>query len=1781
MNQLELIGKVATEYLRRQLQNSQSEEGIARFLLDRLTGDQVTNICKTISRDMQLVSTMAIKVPRKLVEGSGLLPEMVTDEKTTYWRNASCDKPAILLANTNDDQGQSLRDITRVGAGDLKSNPDIWVQVASNDLPLSDEQKKHWQQALKGLQEANECSLEEFSEFTVKVRETIAENGIPVVRALGWALSALRIPRDSYYFDAIPENALGHASRWKKLFTDAYNKRACYLYKQHPNRQIIENSEIQASYEKVKSQIDPSVQPIMELFIESNVNWSTAAENLSELEWETDKVNLLFFELKPMKVNLAEKTRQLYDDEFPDTLTDAEILYLNNLNQLFQKKKAKEATEEDKEFYDKHRQNLETDKALKAEWDRFVYGKAIECTDFLVGLLEATERLFAQCDSFIGGKTLRIRTQKTTSKKAWLDLNEDIGMTFCTAYRGLEKLTNWQVNWETYHLFKYDELVSEAKQKKGYKKNTSTAKAAIQIAFYIELSYLDLQGSKQKNEVKLVWQVNPQEIGLELHDDLRRLADHSFSYSTVSQNPVSKKGKLQGLSLSDVGTIQAVFGQDRGSLVGVYAKTTDLQKTILNNLMKLLEETRLTQSDYEALKESWGHFSTKYKQSINDWLMDGISSDSMIEQSELYDKFLRSLQEHALGDMNRIHIVQPVMEIGNIRVDGDKNKPMTIVAPWHPMRMAAKTVKARQVIGLLNYVLTSDQVDFGDPRLFFTDLKEEIVSPYYPEVAIGYRGHEPVLLSITDAKNDYTLMESPIRTEEEMQTNEDPKEASNKLLSLVERYLDLQPHEKTNLSLVLYNCDSTRLPETIVNSLAAMHEVEDEVRCQVILRHRDTNKLNELYMKMIESTDSDADSFVASEVTRDFMARLRVGVMAHEATALDPKEGKLADIVFLQDVISRQANLEWDEVQVRQMPELLNHYPPRWAKRRSTVKDELKSTVYLACPSQSSVGWSYLSSVYSVVKGKDVIPGTFFLPARQISFQNDKVKSIFDEAHKLGEWVVNYDQLLERRQLRNLGVKVIKYQHNKSHGSNVIVSSKSQLNLLNVLVKRRLDALGLGLTEAELLQLTERFIEDANAISGDIVLRAAKRGVFAGELLGVVLSKMILQSEMGTEQAVGWFFLDDYASWLGQKEEQIADILALAPKIIGNKPHLQVFVSEAKYVDAKGVSEARKNSSKQLRDTVSRMDNALFGDPGRLDRDLWLSRLSDMLNEGIELAPNSPFTVEELREGIRTGEIPIEIKGYSHVFMSTLPDTALDSERNSITNAKNSYQEVFTRDLVRELVLAYHQGISVIEIREKLDDSKPWEFSDAKLPAPRVNFVAASNNGVAAAQSKVCDNTDEDQTQVNFETDEAPEDTRESDFVSEGEVTGSVDSDKNGHVVEMISKIPWANIQLATWILQNAQSMEETNEDQSWVNETVNKLRMALISYNLQAKVVGHRLTPNAVVIRLKGSDQLKVDDIEKRRSILLTTHALDVINIMAQPGEIVVSLARPHRQSISLADVWKARKVQTNASGLNMSFVIGVKEIDGELLYLNLGGEFESGAQHAPHTLIAGATGSGKSVLLQNLILDICVTNRKDLAHIYLIDPKYGVDYMHLAELPHLVEGIVDDQNKATQILEDLVVEMNDRYQKFKELKVNNLKDFNAKVSDSEKLPLIFLIHDEFAEWMLVDEYKSAVSSIVQRLGVKARAAGIHLIFAAQRPDANVLPVQLRDNLGNRLILRVESVGTSEISLGEKGAEKLLGKGHLAARLQGESGLIYGQVPFVSGESIIQIAEKLGANTI
>lgn len=288
-------------------------------------------------------------------------------------------------------------------------------------------------------------------------------------------------------------------------------------------------------------------------------------------------------------------------------------------------------------------------------------------------------------------------------------------------------------------------------------------------------------------------------------------------------------------------------------------------------------------------------------------------------------------------------------------------------------------------------------------------------------------------------------------------------------------------------------------------------------------------------------------------------------------------------------------------------------------------------------------------------------------------------------------------------------------------------------------------------------------------------------------------------------------------------------------------------------------------------------------------------------------------------------------------------------------------------------------------------------------------------------------------------------------------------------------------------------------------------------------------MSPNAALLKFAGSSHLTIDDVSKRRSEFLTTHGLNIISIQPEPGVVSIAIERPEREVVNLATIWKGWQPQRGEG--NQNIAIAIREDDGSTLFLN------PSQKHAPHTLIAGSTGSGKSVLMQNILLGIAATNTPDEAEFVLIDPKQGVDYFQFENLPHLrsVSGggiIVEDQHAIVK-LQSLVAEMDSRYEQFKAARANNITSYYAKVQKSDRMPTIWVVHDEFAEWMMVDEYKVAVSTTVQRLGVKARAAGIHLIFAAQRPDANVMPMQLRANLGNRLILRVDSEGTSEIALG------------------------------------------------
>lgn len=1792
MRPAQLIGAAGATSIQQRLSALAPEDGVARYLLDRLTAEQVAAITAALLEAAGVEEQLKIAIPRALADGHGLPDAVVTDDRTVAVRNAECEKPALLMANTDDDQGESLQDVTLIGAKQLTEDVTPWVEAASACLGLPEEQLSAWRAALAGLNAADDWTLHQISHFVALTRQRIAYESKPVQEALGWALPALRLPRDSGYFVGIKHKDLDQPRRWKKLFDKLISDRKPLMAKMRLNRQTIEADELQAQFDRSRDDIAPAAYAAIEAFIGAPPGWGGTAEALAEFEWEADNVLLLFSGLKLKRTTLAEDTINFFEFDLPNQLSDADQEYLKALKG----RSLKETRDDDREFFEAHRDDLGQDKPLRAKWERFIFGRPIECTDFLAGLLLVLERLFGQVNAAGGPRTLTIRSARR-SRSQWLDMNADIALAFGVRYRGLPALMGKAVCWDAPHIFQYEELLERAKRRKKYRRNQSVSRASLQIKFDVEL-VVGSGASAERAVVQLVWAGRPNAIGGELSKDLRRLLERPLRRTDVARLPVSRKGALQSVSLFDVGTLQPAFGQDAGSLVPRTNVGADVAKLIPRRLKEARQAGRLGPDAADAVAAAWATFSDAYERALVAWSGIGYADPVLLEQAEAYGALLSCLSAHAVGDINRQALWEPVLGLGTVQITGAA--PSAIITPWHPMRLAATAIKMRSVAGLADYLLSDNDVNFGDSRLFFSDLREELGHPLYPEIAVGYDGAEPVLLAETGTVNDYSLFERPVRDPAEAGTDVDPQEAARQIRGLLERYLDLQPHEGSNLSIMLYNCDAAGLPLAAVNVLSTVQD-EDEVHCNVLVRHRDRNRLAQVYAELLEKSEGDPDAIVVSETSRNFMSKLRIGVMLDGGGAYKDITSRQIDVAFLHDVVSRQAKEHWFPVSAAECnPSLLEHVPSRWSYRRVSAEDELKATSYLTCPRQPDAGWAYVDAVAGVIRRQSHGAHEHFLPARQISFQDQGLKSMFDEVHTLAEWVATYDDLLDKRQLAAQDISVIRYRRQRTHGRNMVVSSTSELRLLQVLVRRRLSELSLGLLDDRLSELAQRMIKDANSISGDIVLRAAKRGVSAGELIGLVLSRALVAEELGSGAAVAWFLLDDYAEWLGQREEGLADILALSIGVdASGGEHLRAVVTEAKYVDSSGQAEASRKSRQQLRQTVTRMDDALFGDPGRLDRDLWLSRIADLLLDGTAALGISPL-LERVRDGIRQGRVPIDLRGYSHIFISGPPSDASSlGEQEPISDITGGLQETFTREGLRALIKAYEASEPLAPQREALGGEHPWQADTFKSPAPRVDWTKAIalNPKVPVPKSVDVktfddedDGDDDDGTSPNPSPSPAP-DSGHPGRVDAAPPTPAPTPTANtaqGNAESMFAPsapaAPGAQTLsskltggLADLIRGKAEQVrEETADDQAWLDATAQKLRSALLGYSLQAKIVGSRLTPNAALVRFQGSDRLRVEDIEAKQSALLTTHGLRLISISPLPGEIVVGVARPQRQTVSMWDVWARRTLNRNAVGVNTSFVLGLKELDGDILYLNLGGPFAGETQHEPHTLIAGATGSGKSVLIQALLLDIAATNASRVTQIHLIDPKMGVDYAAVERLPHLQSGVVVDQTRATEVMEGLVAEMERRYDLFRQQGARDIRAYNEKVDKAAQLPWTFLVHDEFAEWMLSEDYKAAVTANVSRLGVKARAAGIHLIFAAQRPDANVMPMQLRDNLGNRLILKVASVGTSEIALGVKGAEQLLGLGHLAARLSGEPAIIYAQAPFLSDNDIDLAVEAI-----
>ncbi len=359
----------------------------------------------------------------------------------------------------------------------------------------------------------------------------------------------------------------------------------------------------------------------------------------------------------------------------------------------------------------------------------------------------------------------------------------------------------------------------------------------------------------------------------------------------------------------------------------------------------------------------------------------------------------------------------------------------------------------------------------------------------------------------------------------------------------------------------------------------------------------------------------------------------------------------------------------------------------------------------------------------------------------------------------------------------------------------------------------------------------------------------------------------------------------------------------------------------------------------------------------------------------------------------------------------------------------------------------------------------------------------------------------------------------------------------------------------------------EINEAE--IDRKVQELIQKLKQFKIDGDVVRTYSGPLVTTFEFKPASHIKVSKILNLADDLAMALKAQTIRIQAPiPGKDVVGIEIPNDEfeTIYLREIIESDIFQKAASPLTMA--LG-KDIVGK--------PFVTDLKKLPHLLIAGTTGSGKSVGINSMLVSLLYRNAPDKLKLLMIDPKM-LEFSIYNDIPHLLTPVITNSKQAVVALSNMVGEMERRYQLMSQMKTKNIEGYNkkAKKEGLEELPYIVVIIDELADLMMTSG--KDVEYSIARLAQMARASGIHLIVATQRPSVDVVTGLIKANLPSRISFRVGQKIDSKVILDAQGAESLLGRGDMLFTPPGATGLIRLHAPWVSEEEIEQIVEFLKA---
>ncbi|MBT6914567.1 MAG: DNA translocase FtsK [Candidatus Marinimicrobia bacterium] len=1597
----------------------------------------------------------------------------------------------------------TLNDISTLSPDDIRSEFTTVVGTIENTL-LNIQSKLKLQNVckvfLKDLDGISPFEMENFVDSTLILMDT---EGYILEDAMGMSLYTLNAFKCRKLFESLKKSGL---IKDIKKIVKPFKSITAALGKRVGNKSVAKE-ELNEKFKNNKDEfllLSNEKQELINKFIFSDERERLAnKQEFSALDWYDDHIYRLFEKTKSdTSKKLGKETIDLIEerDEEIDIQEKESLLQYDSLPPK-ERESLKHILEP---VYKKYKGHIESVKSLRSKWDKFLYPSQSKSNDFILGVLETIKKLKADVDN-IDHIVVSLKQSQTTaiirnySKYAINYLNKRYSV-----LNRISKTIHFEFQFIQDIEDKLEGIISPSPVIKKYKKG-SQSKVANELHFIIQAQ--DINNEKLA-ERKLIWSFNSNSIMSGYREDIESIEKHISSNclyaNIVYRTSGSEKGEKKPLSLFDYSTLES-----RGSNSGyrLFPKTCDhpiSSKNILRSAKQILDTDTFTK-----FSQLFSSYTQEYL-----WLLQQLDIKENLSKAEFdfcrveelsnkYVELSTLLFDSSDNDKFKSEVIEPFLSLTTVRV-GEENS--VIIPSFHPLRLISYFVKLKHTFNFLDTYVETNTVNMIKEDLYFSDLEQSFSTPYYPEVfrLFDIDRDEESLLHISEICDDYTILE-PIQNYLDSGQSTDPSAQTTILTKVIENYLALNKHKQSSLKVLLHAVNNYDFPVKFMKKLMTLEFIAKENNFEIYLNDVDASHIRKMYRSFLVNQDSkDAEEALEyNEVS--FLSNIRLNAFDQSFKQLENVNDQI-NIAFLNDFVSSKAKLEFRKQLLDKPHSLFDYHPTMWSKRKYMTEKESSVGKYLVSPAKNDLTSSFYNLLY-LTMSTHVDDYKDKIPTLNVDRSHKDLHTDLEAIHKRTDWVINLDSLLDKKILEEFGANVIKYRKARHINRNLVISSKANTVLLeHHLIKKFTD---FNVRESVVQDSVKHIIKSANELSGDILLKAIGQGSFANEMLGLVLTKTILEG-LSTHDNI-LIYIDDYADWflssvnseeklLMTQNNVLADILFITPIFMDRKlTTVYIDIVESKFCNESNRAGHAKKSLQQTKDSYAQIKK-VFDNDDYFDKKYWLAKISDLIVETHHKSFTGGLTSEDIRNLIRLDKnINFVVRGMSYVFVHDHED---DSQSQTGIEGVEQY------------IVGSKSIVSMIESLPK------FELESSELKFPNFGNII-QNKPIIQKPITILDSVS---VVVPISTPEI--------------ITTDIDEKEKKEIEQ-----------------KEAEKVETEGVSQA--------VKSIVMHHNYRAKILNVLFTPNAVSVSLKPELGWKKNDFYKMANDFLAVERLKLLRVEVVPGAYNLVFERQDRQIILYQDCLPAREL-TSGSG-NTKILLGRKEKDNEVIYYNLDSE-------DPHALVAGMTKSGKSVLLNIFIIDLIRTNTVDELKLILIDPKQ-VEFTRYKNIPYLdSDGIIINKELAIEKLDDVVNEMEKRYSLFQKASVNELSKYNKKTDST--LSRIILIFDEFADWMLDDEFKKSASEAMQRLAGKARAAGIHLVISTQRPDNTVLPMILRGNLGAKFALRVDTEKNSNIIIDEPGAEKLLGYGHMIVKFAGEKQ--YVQSAYMSDEYIDEVLESL-----